>query len=145
MKCNITLDDIFVEITASSTSEARVRHNGTLTGNENAAVSAIIETFRCLSSGKNIDRFFNPTRKFDAEVTIYKCRWERSGKLTVLDENHGSKFQHANNEAEAIQRKRIFTCNSDLYETLPKRRLVTKTPPVQDKSHGTNEASQHDT
>lgn len=139
IRCNITLDDLFVEISGSSTSELRIRPSGTFTANENAAINALVETLRCLSSGKTIDRHFNPTRRHDEKPRVYKCKWERSGKLRVLEEDATSKFQHANSVEEALQRKRIFTCSSELYETLPKRRMkeaTNKRPPVQEESHG---------
>lgn len=118
---NITMGDRFIGIESETNREPAIRMDGTIEANEHAAIAAITEILRCLSWGKGIDSHFNPTEVHSDDYTILKCKWERSGKLKILDVSN-KKFLHAETVEEAKSRSRTFTCYKNLFRQLPDKR-----------------------
>lgn len=122
IECNLSIGDKFVSIEAKPGAEPRVRQTEILDANEHAALHAIVEVVRCLSTGKYVDHHFNPTLRESDSGVIVKCKWQKSGNLTLLARDVKKRFQHARNRDEAMRRHRVFTCDMNTYRLLPSRR-----------------------
>lgn len=135
-QCNITLPGKFRDSSSSGEIFVRIQLLGTdwtiacaseLTANQLAAVHVIQKTLEQLSYGSPIDRYFNPTLHVDANKRLVKCKWRRSGKLVLLENEStpGSlkRYQHAETPDEAITRRGVFTCTQLTYSLLPKQRV----------------------
>lgn len=122
--CNITLEsEAFIQIECGKDGMPTMRSSGTLNANESAAVHAVMETMRCLSTGKNIDHHFNPTINTEDDHTLMQCMWERSGRLKIVGPAK-KRFMHADTPDAAMSRRRVFTCTKFVLRSLPTRRFT---------------------
>lgn len=114
--------DVTVRIESSSNKRPIFRVAGDVSGNEVAALHAMAEILSCLSNGKELGPHFNPTVDHAEEDRVVKCKWERSGNLTVIgpaDRHH----LHAETVKEAIDRARVFTTTNRIVKQLPIKRV----------------------
>jgi hypothetical protein len=99
-----------------------IQQIGKLNANEHAALACAVEIAKSLSIGKKIDRYFNPTDSDTDHSTVVKCKWMKSGRLSLESSSVDKTFHHATNVEQAVSRKRVFTCTMALYKILPKWR-----------------------
>jgi hypothetical protein len=95
-----------------------VRMHDTLSADEAALINVIMESVRCLSTGKSIDRYFNPTADNAKQDELVHMEWDRHGKLLYKGMAE-DKFLHASTVQEAVRRRRKFTCFRSLVNKLP--------------------------
>lgn len=111
-----------VEVACHEGKQPMVRAPEQLDADELATLNCIVESLRCLSSGKSIDHHFNPTIDNFVADEVVECRWEsRSGKLKIFGVAE-RRYQHASTVKEAMARHRNFTCPRSVSEKLPSRR-----------------------
>ena len=121
LACNITIGDTYIMIEAKPGHEPSVKQVGTMSANEHAALSAIVQLMRCLSKGQCIGPLFNPHLETPEMNRMVKCMWKRSGILSFYGDCN-QQFMHANTHEEAMLRSRNFTCPYKVYLSLPRRR-----------------------
>lgn len=102
---------------------------GEITADQHSAMYFVAEIARCLLAGRSINSQFNPTKPLAIlveEEKLVRCKWTKSGKLIVIVEQETKRWRHAETPAEAMQRKRVFTCTRAVYDACPKRRSRLK-------------------
>lgn len=125
---NIQIGNAFCQFTTMGD----VVFNGEVTSDQMAALAMINEILRRLRSGRLIQYDFDPL-SLDNEERLVHCEWLPSGNLKMHKNKDGSlevptrKWHHAWTQAEAMSRPRGFTCLLSLAQTLPRRRIITKT------------------
>lgn len=115
----ITFGNRIAEASAVHGKEPVVRFSDILSAEEAAVVNVMVETLRCFSSGKSIDRHFNPTVDNAKQDELQCAMWGRKGELIHVGPAE-DKFLHASTVKEACSRKRKFTCFRSLLDKLPK-------------------------
>lgn len=124
VECNLYIDDRLVQINAdpNETGDAKIRYGSEFTLNENAAIALIAEILRELSDGKDMDRFFDPSKSQVREDRLMKCMWTASGFVQVIDPDASRHHHHATTVLEAMSRNRTFTVMESVYVAMNKSR-----------------------
>lgn len=123
MRCEgtIFLGDKAVEIRVEDGKQTSIRTSADLSMEEMEALTCITETLSCLSSGKQLGPYFNPTVNHAYENAVVRCKWSRSGKLVIIGESE-KRFLHAETVEECLLRQRTFTTIRSVAKNLPSKR-----------------------
>jgi hypothetical protein len=120
-EATFSVGDSYVQIQAEEGKEPVARSTGIFTTDELAAVQCMVQVVKCLSAGISFQAYFNPTVSSEEDNELVKCRWSRAGVLK-LEGITTKRFLHAENVAQAIERRRVFTCTRRVFRECPKTR-----------------------
>ena len=123
--CNLSLGTAFIQIKNEYAGEPlQMMSDKPLSVQEASAVHCIMQSLNALSSGKNVEAYFNPIPRDVMEMeesrkVVVRCRWRRSGTLLIGTTPTTKKYLHATTVSEALSRKRAFTCTLLIANQLP--------------------------
>lgn len=130
IEVNTTVGDLWFQIygTAGTGKDLNIRFVGEPSRRQLDLSSMLMAVMNAYARGLELEllRPITDLHCKDYSEKIYKCRWSKGGKLSLLDDDYSKKYLHANSVQEAITRSRVFTCSESVYAMIPKVKTTVK-------------------